>query len=103
MLVFPWSSRCALVDLAAERLDDRLVPETHAERRHARAAHELDQLRGRTAGPGGEHEVRRLERVVQLLGPAHVHVRAELGEIVREVVRERVVVVDEKNHSSRRS
>ena len=44
--------------------------------------------------------MRRLEVVAQLLGPAHVHLRAELAQVVREVVRERVVVVDEQNHSA---
>jgi hypothetical protein len=48
-------------DLAAERLDDRLVPEADAERRDPRGqpAHDLDRRAGvgRPPGAGGEDEV----------------------------------------------
>src|SRR5712691_867845 len=87
-------------DLPAERLDDRLVPETDAERRHTRVADEPDELLGRTARAGGEDEVRRLEPRVQLVRPAHRDLRAELAQVVREVVRERVVVVDKQYHDA---
>src|SRR6266536_1765052 len=43
-------------DLAAERLNHRLVPQAHAERRHARAAHELDELLRRSTRLNSSHE-----------------------------------------------
>src|SRR5580765_41139 len=87
------------VYLAAERLHHGLVPEAHAEGRDARCANELDELGRRASGAGGEDEVRRLEVVAQLLRPSHGDLRAELAQVVREVVRERVVVVDQENHA----
>src|SRR3954462_4123419 len=63
-------------DLAAERPDHRLVAETDAESRHARVANEADEVLGRTAGAGGEDEVRGRDVPVQLLRPPHSDVRA---------------------------
>src|SRR3954451_25156864 len=85
-------------DLAAERLDDRLMTQADAERRHARVPHEADQLLGRPAGAGREDQVRRLELRVELVRPLHGDFGPELAQVVREVVRERVVVVDEQDH-----
>src|SRR3954451_22205494 len=65
-------------DLAAERLDDSLMTEADAERRHTRVPHEPDQLLGRSAGAGGEDEVRRLELLVELVRPLNRHFRPEL-------------------------
>ena len=93
------------LDLAAEGFDDRLVAEADAERRawpraRQRTTSGVDPRR-RTAGPGGDDEVGRAEpcrRVrVDRVVAAHDHLRAELAEQVREVVRERVVVVDEQD------
>src|SRR5205085_261026 len=88
-------------DLAAEGLDDRLVAEADAERRHPRPSDELDDALRRPAGAGRDHEPVGLDLleaglVVSLdddLGP-------ERPEQVREVVRERVVVVDEQDHAA---
>ena len=95
--------RLRLPDLAAERLDDRLVAEADAERRDARAepANQLDRDAGvgRAAGAGGDEQVRRLESLGLLdrdrVVPEHLHLGAELLEEVHEVVGERVVVVDD--------
>jgi hypothetical protein len=57
-----------------------------------------DELSGRAAGTGGEDEVRGLELVVERVGALHGHLRAQLGQVVREVVGERVVVVDKQDH-----
>src|SRR5439155_26941218 len=93
-------------DLAAERLDDRLVPEAHAEGWHARREplHDLDgrARAGRAPGAGREEEVRGSEPlglagVDRVVAPDD-HLRSELAEEVREVVRERVVVVDQQDH-----
>ena len=53
-LALPCTSALRLADLAAEGLDDRLVAEADAERRHARAepADDLDRRRRRPGGPG---------------------------------------------------
>ena len=99
-----------VADLAAERLDDRLVAEADAERRRRRRepADDLDRRAGvrGPAGTGGDDELRRREpfRVVRgdLVVPQHLHVDAERAEEVREVVRERVVVVDQEHHRSLR-
>ena len=58
--------RFGLADLAAERLDDRLVAEADAERRRMFGPSRLDQLDRdarvlRTPGAGGDDEVRRRE------------------------------------------
>src|SRR5581483_12412777 len=83
-----------LADLAAERLDDRLVAEADAERRHARseAADDLDRRArvARTAGAGGDDEVRGFERFRLVRGDGvvatNLDLAAELAEQVREVV-----------------
>ena len=96
-----------LPDLSAEGLDDHLVAEAHAQCGN-RWREPPDDLQagtggGRPARARGDHEVRRLEllglvradRVVS----AHQDLRAELSEEMREVVRERVVVVDQEDHA----
>src|SRR5256714_7286421 len=88
-------------DLAAEGLDDRLMAEADAEDRHARAADELDDARRRPARPGRDHEPLGLELLeIRLVVSPHDHLGAERPEQVREVVRERVVVVDEQDHAA---
>src|SRR5262245_16378791 len=93
-------------DLPAERLHDRLMPETDPERRRRRREPPDDLQRGagigRATRPRCDDEVRRREPrcalgVERVVSP-HGHLRAELAEQVREVVRERVVVVDEEDH-----
>src|SRR5439155_24621783 len=93
-----------LPDLAAERGHDRLVAEANAERRHPQPPHKLDADARAFRPPraGGEDEMRRreLRRFVRVdrVVPPDDDLRAELAEQVREVVGERVVVVDEENH-----
>src|SRR5262245_10173707 len=94
------------VDLPAEHLDDRLVPEADAERRDARRE-APDDLWRRTgvrgsARPGGDDEMARLHPFglvgVDCVVPAHLDLGAELPEQVRQVVGEGVVVVHEEDH-----
>src|SRR3954447_9485631 len=77
----PVEQALSAADLAAERPDHRLVAEADAKGRNARVAQEADEVIGRTAGAGGEDEVRRLDVPVQLLRPPHGDVRAELLEV----------------------
>ena len=95
-----------LPDLAAEDRDDRLVAEADAEHRHrarrrrATAASEIAGLLG-PAGPGRDHEVGRARARAASSIPISsfrrtTHLRPELGEQVRQVVGERVVVVDQE-------
>ena len=94
-------------DLAAVELADALVAEAHAEHRDAALAEARGSRRSRArrprAGPGpGEistasgssaaHLVER-DRVVAV----HDRLRAELTEVLHEVVDERVVVVDDEH------
>ena len=73
-------------------------------RTRAPIASETPALSGRP-GPGRDHDVRRrqplglLDR--DLVVPPHHHLRPELAEQVRQVVRERVVVVDQEQHQPR--
>ena len=105
----PVDERLRAADLAAECLDDRLVPEADAERRRARRQ-PPDDLRHRAgirrpSGPGGDDEVGRSELLcfvgVDRVVPPDVDLRAQLAEQVREVVRERVVVVDRAGSRAR--
>src|SRR5581483_6218852 len=93
-------------DLAAADLDERLVAEADAEGR-CRRQEALDDRarrsgRGRAAGTGGDDEMRRREPLgfvrVDLVVAAHDDLRSLRAEQVREVPRERVVVVDEQDH-----
>src|SRR6185437_11749438 len=93
-------------DLAAERFDNRLVAEADSEGGSA-GREPPDDLEGcsgvcRAAGTGGDDELRRGEPCgpgcVDGVVSTHDHLRAELAEQMREVVRERVVVVDEQDH-----
>ena len=99
--------RLRLADLAAEGLDDRLVAEADAERRDCGPSRRMSSIEtpgvaGRP-GPGemtrcvGASALRlvRRDRVVA----DDVHLGAELLEEVREVVGERVVVVDQQDHA----
>src|ERR1017187_245452 len=88
---------------AAEGQPDGLVPEAHAQQRHGcprRLAHQGHADAGilRTAGPGRQHDGRRLGGD-DIAGAASVvahdrGVRTELSEVLHEVEGERVVVVD---------
>ncbi len=91
---------------AAESLAERLVAETDAEHGHGSAAQELEadaRLIG-GAGPRGDHDLLRLlpEGLVHGQGvvPDDLHLRPQLAEVLVEVERERVVVVDEQDHAS---
>ena len=93
------------LDLAAEGFDDRLMAEADAQRGHGRCQ-AADNVRrgpgvGRPAGARGDDEVGRAEPCrpvgVDRVVAADDHLRAELAEQVREVVRERVVVVDQQD------
>src|SRR5512133_1008666 len=98
--------RPRLPDLAAEDLDDRLVATADTERGSTRREPADDLGRGagsrRPSRPGRDHQMRRsqplgligIDRVV----PVDDHLGAELAEQVREVVGERVVVVDQQDH-----
>src|SRR5262249_30561954 len=93
-------------DLRAEGLADRLMAETHPEDgRRAREAQydvDADACVGGRARPGRDHDVRGrhdgdlLER--DLVVADDLRVRAQLAEVLDEVVRERVVVVDDEDH-----
>src|SRR5215210_6506138 len=96
-----------LSDLSAEGLDDRLMAEADAEGGYLRGQppDDLDTgaRGGRPSRAGGEDELRRPEplrlvRVDRIVAVDH-HLRAELAEEVREVVGERVVVVDQQDHT----
>src|SRR5438105_784976 len=89
-------------DLAAERLADRLVTETHAEDRGVarECAYDIDadtRLRGR-ARPGRDDDVRRrhdgdlFERHLVIAHDARLGV--QLAKVLHDVVSEGVVVVD---------
>ena len=97
-----------LADLAAEGLDDRLVAEADAERRHARgrAGGRSRATRPRPAGRPGPGETTRCD------GPSRSASSASIASLrrtttsapssreeVREVVGERVVVVDQQDHA----
>src|SRR5271166_3741544 len=92
-------------DVAAERLPDRLVTEADAEDwgRVARGAHEVetDARLVRRAGAGREDNCVRLPRKsvldADLVVSPHSYVRAQLAEIVDEVEREAVIVVDQRD------
>src|SRR5208337_3183532 len=89
--------------LAAEGLPDRLMAEADAEerRRLARRPHEVeaDARLVRRAGTGRENDRVRLRGQsllhADLIVPPHRDVCAELAEIVDEVEREAVIVVDQ--------
>ena len=90
---------------AAERLCERLVAETHAERGNARFGHPPGELerdpacrecRGR-ARPRSAQAVRRSAHRRSRGRCAPHHLRAQLAEILHEVVRERVVVVEHED------
>ena len=111
-VAFPWTSVRAGADLAAEHVDDRLVAEADAEHRHAarrRPAPSPPRRRRSRAGPGpgemtrcdGASALGLLDR--DLVVPPHDHLRSELAEQVRQVVRERVVVVDQQQHAISRA
>src|SRR3954471_14624986 len=95
-------------DLASEGLRQRLMAKADAQGRDARreSAQDLDRRAGggRTAGTGGDDEVRRVQelrsvRVDRVVSPDD-DVRTELAEEVREVVGEAVVVVDQEDHAT---
>ena len=95
-------------DLAAERLDDRLVAEADAERRHPRPepADQLDRDARvlRTAGTGGDRRGAMGSSALGLLDrdrvvPEDPHLGPELLEQVHEVVGERVVVIEHQQQT----
>src|SRR5687768_17598314 len=94
-------------DVAAVGGADALVAETDAENRRRRpeAAHEIGRNPGlgRRAGSRGDDDVAgtKLPDLVQrqrVVAADHC-LPAELAHITREVVHERVVVIDEQNHT----
>src|SRR5467141_3616131 len=92
--------------LAAKHLPDRLVPQTDTENGHP-PGQAFDQFE-RDAGalgrarPGGDDNGARRERLhlvdADLVVADHAHLGAELGEVLHQVVGERVVVVDHQHH-----
>jgi hypothetical protein len=98
-------------DLPAIGLTDRLVPETHAEGRNVRTpganhVHRHAGLRG-SARAGREHDPARrhladLLHRHRVVAP-HDDLGAKLAEILDEIVREGVVVVDDEQHRVRRA
>ena len=94
-----------LADLASVSLHDRLMPEADTKRRRRRceATHDLECRAGvaRPAGSGGDDEMRRREARgglrVDCVVASYNHFSAKLAEQIGEVVRERVVVVDEED------
>ena len=95
-------------DSTSERLRYRLVAEADAE--NGQLARELPYGRERDSGgvrvAGARRDDERLRRKggdslgVYLVVPHHLHVCAEPGERVHDVVREGVVVVDHEYHCS---
>src|SRR5262249_61628615 len=85
--------------LPAECLDDRLVSEADAERGDACLATERDDALRRAARPRRHDEPFWLQpfEVGYVVAPDD-DVNTQLAEEVREVVRERVVVVDQQDH-----
>src|SRR5580765_1477298 len=94
--------------LSAEGLADRLVAEANAEERHA-AREPRDQPQGDAGivgrpGTRREHDVGRRERRDfvdgNLVVAKHPHLGPELAQVLRQVVSERVVVVDQRDHAA---
>src|SRR5687767_6635302 len=92
---------------AAEGLADRLVAEAYAQQRHP-AGQPPDQLERdaglvRRARPRRNDDVRRLQGLDcldrDLVVPVDRHVRAELAEVLHQVVGERIVVVEHDDHA----
>src|ERR1044071_6950672 len=88
--------------LATESLSNRLVPQAHAEERRDEGQRNAGVVR--RAGARREHDVRRSQRrdfvYRDLVVAEHSHLRAELAQVLREVVGERVVVVDQRDHAA---
>src|SRR5207244_13359391 len=93
--------------LAAVRLADRLMAEAHTKYRDRRAPtsyhrHRDPGLRGRT-GPGRDDDSARRQRAdildVDFVVAAHHAVGAKLAQILDEIERERIVVVDDEYHA----
>ena len=93
-------------DAAAIDLADGLMAQAHAQDRHV-AGGLFDHLQADAglvggAGAGRQHDAFRLHR--QRLGGRdlviadHVHLRAQLAQIMEEVVGEAVIVIDQKKH-----
>ena len=91
----------------AERLPDRLMSEADAEQRDSGGGGLADQLRhdagaGRAARPRGEHDRLRTQRERvsgrKRIVAAYLHLRAELLEILDEIVGERIEIVNHQNH-----
>ena len=93
-------------NLAAEHFPYRLVPQTHAEDRDARAEFADDGLADtrfrRGAGSGRDADAFGPEGGESLDGDlivaTHHRLRAEFAEILDEVVGERVVVIEDEEH-----
>src|SRR5688572_11944753 len=93
---------------ATKRLADRLVTQTDAQdgRVSAQAVDDLQRDPGLVGGPGAgrDHDALGLQRrdAVDVEGVVadDVRLRAQLAEVLDEVVGERVVVVDDENHPS---
>ena len=93
-------------DLAAEHLADGLVPEADAEHGYARAEFADDGLAdagvARFARPRGDAHACGIQRGEfvhgDLVVATHDGLRAEFAEVLDEVVRERVVVIEDEEH-----
>jgi hypothetical protein len=91
---------------AAERLADRLVAQAHAQDRDlpGQAPEQLegDSGLGRRARPGRNHDAPGIQQrhLIHrgLVVAQHFHLRAELAQVLHQVVGERIVVVDHTDH-----
>ena len=95
-------------DLAAIGLADGLMAQAHAQDRHA-AVRLCDQLQADArlvggAGPGRQHDAFGLQRQRLARGQRVIaldpHLRAQLAQIVEQVVGEAVIVIDQKDHGA---
>ena len=83
------------------------MPEANAEQGRFRLRRPFDEIEAnaglvRRAGSRRQHDMRRLERhrfgCRQCVVTAHIDLRPQFAEIMREVVDEAVVVIDQKQH-----
>ena len=110
-LVLPCTGSRPRTTRAAERLADRLVAQADAEDRHApgqpadrlhRDAGLVGGLRARARSPGGSGRSASTPATSIGVVAAHLHLGAQLPEVLDEVVGEAVVVVDHDDPWHRR-
>ena len=106
--VLPCTSRGARIDLPAEDLADALMAQAHPQQRPPRAQL-ADHVAGdpgvrRLARPRRDDDMIRGQRLQRRHGNGVVakdlHLRAQLTEVLHQVVSEQIVVVDYGDHGS---